>query len=350
MLQDLTSKIGQLFLIGFAGDHLGPDHPLRADIAEGNLGGVILFDRFVAGRSDRHNIVDAAQIRDLTAALQDLAGGRLLIAVDQEGGRVSRFPARRGFPETPPAAALGAAGIAATAQAARQTAEMLAGAGVNFNLAPVVDLDLNPDNPIIGRYGRSFSNAAATVVSHAKAWIGAHRELGIASCLKHFPGHGSSGEDSHLGLVDISNCWSEAELEPYRRLIDGGFAEAIMVGHLKNTTLDRHCPATLSAKTLEFLLRRQLHFDGLLLSDDMQMRAITDLYGLEEACCRALAAGIDMLIIGNNLHHDQQVFRSLCHSLAAATASGELAEERIEQACQRVQTFKRTLLSRHVQF
>ena len=179
MLQDLASKIGQLFLVGFAGDRLGPDHPLRTDIVEGNLGGVILFDRFVAGRSDRHNIVDAAQIRELTATLQDLANGRLLIAVDQEGGRVSRFPARRGFPETPPAAALGAAGVAATALAARQTAEMLSQAGVNFNLAPVVDLDLNPDNPIIGRYGRSFAKAAATVASHAEAWID---EIGRASC------------------------------------------------------------------------------------------------------------------------------------------------------------------------
>ncbi len=344
-----ADKIGQLFMVGFAGHTLGPRHPLRADLGEGALGGVILFDRSVTGKSDTHNIISADQLQELTGTLQELAGGGLLVAVDQEGGKVSRFRAQRGFPETASAAELGdAADTTATTVAARQTATLLRRAGVNINLAPVVDLNINPDNPIIGSYGRSFSSSAATVAAHARAWIREHRAQGITCCLKHFPGHGSSNEDSHLGLVDISRSWSEAELEPFRLLIDSGDAEAIMVGHLKNYQLDRHCPATLSAATVQMLLRKRMHFSGLLLSDDMQMKAITDLYGLEEACCRAISAGIDILIIGNNLVHDPAIFRTLRDSLVAATERGELSEERIDQAYHRVQTFKQTLRHRHV--
>lgn len=344
MTHSLADKIGQLFMVGFAGHTLGPRHPLRADISEGALGGVILFDRFVAGKSDNHNIISINQLEELTATLQELAGGGLLVAVDQEGGKVSRFRAQRGFTETASAADLGAAvDTSATTLAARQTATLLRRVGININLAPVVDLNINPDNPIIGRYGRSFSSSAATVAAHATAWIREHRAQGIISCLKHFPGHGSSSEDSHLGLVDISRCWSETELEPFQLLIDSGEAEAIMVGHLKNNQLDRHCPATLSAATLQMLLRKRMRFSGLLLSDDMQMRALTDLYGLEEACCRALSAGIDILVIGNNLVHDQNIFRTLRDSLVAATERGELAEERIDQAYLRVQNFKQSL-------
>lgn len=342
-----ADKIGQLFMVGFAGHTLGLLHPLRADIGEGALGGVILFDRFIAGKSDSHNIISIDQLEELTGMLQELAGGGLLVAVDQEGGKVSRFRAERGFVETACAAELGAAAdTSATTAAARQTATMLRRAGININLAPVVDLNINPDNPIIGHYGRSFSPSATTVAAHASAWIKEHRDQGITCCLKHFPGHGSSGEDSHLGLVDTSRCWSEAELEPFQLLIDSGEAEAIMVGHLKNNQLDRHCPATLSAATLQMLLRKRMRFNGLLLSDDMQMKAITDLYGLEEACCRALSAGIDILVIGNNLVHDPLIFRTLRDSLVAAAQRGELAEERIDQAYQRVQAFKQSLRDR----
>lgn len=344
----LAEKISQLLMVGFSGPRLDRSHPLYADLGEGALGGVILFDRFIAGKSDSHNIISPSQIEDLTGALQEAAGDRLLIAVDQEGGKVSRFRGSRGFPETPSAAELGAShDTSATSAAANQTARMLRQAGINLNLAPVVDLNRNPDNPIIARYGRSFSESPALVTAHAAAWIREHRAQGIACCLKHFPGHGSSRDDSHLGLVDISRSWNETELEPFQTLIDNQLAEAIMVGHLKNNQLDRHCPATLSAATLQ-LLRKRLRFNGLLLSDDMQMQAITELYGLEEACCRAIGAGIDMLVIGNNLVHDPLIFRTLRNSLLAATERGELAEERVDQAYLRVKNFKHFLNHRSV--
>jgi beta-N-acetylhexosaminidase len=339
----LHQKIGQLFLIGFAGETLWPDHPLVADIADENLGGVILFDRFLAKKSDTHNIIDAKQLQRLTADLQSLAGGQLLIAVDQEGGRVNRFSPARGFPVTPPASELGRTGnLELTAASARQTARMLEGVGVNFNLAPVVDVNIDQDNPIIGRCGRSFSDRGETVAAHAAVWIREHRAAGLHCCLKHFPGHGSSRADSHRGFVDITSTWQKGELEPYRLLIKEGLAEAVMVGHLINKKFDANNPATLSPTTIQSLLRHDLGFKGLVVSDDMQMKAITDHYRLEEACCCALAAGIDLLIIGNNLVDDPGVLGRMKAAIVQAVDKGILAEQRIDEAWTAVQTFTRS--------
>lgn len=342
--QSLSRKIGQLFLVGFAGETLAPSHPLAADIAEGNLGGVILFDRLVAQARNHNNIVSSGQVAELTSALQSLADGKLLVAVDQEGGRVSRFKGERGFPETPPAHVLGGASdCRLTRESARQTALMLKRAGVNFNLAPVVDLNVYPENPIIGRYGRSFSDQAPIVAAHAAAWIAEHRQAGIACCIKHFPGHGSSREDSHLGFVDITTTWRKEELVPYQLLLGSVQNPAVMVGHLFHAKLDPIYPATLSVATIGTLLRGDLNFQGLIVSDDMQMKAITDHYGLAEGCCRALAAGIDLLIVGNNLEHDPLIFRKLQAAVLAAIDRGNLAEERIDEACGKVQEFKKSL-------
>lgn len=339
----LDQKIGQLFLVGFAGESLTPGHPLTADIAEGHLGGVILFDRLVAHGKNTNNIVSPEQVAELTATLQYLAGGTLLIAVDQEGGRVSRFKKERGFPETPEAAVLGGTtDCALTVNSARQTARMLKRAGVNFNLAPVVDLGVYPENPIICRYGRSFSAEAPVVAAHAAAWIAEHRREGIGCCIKHFPGHGSSRTDSHLGFVDITDTWQEEELEPYRLLLGEGQAPAVMVGHLFHKKFDPLYPATLSTATIRSFLRGSLHFHGMIVSDDMQMKAITSHYGLAEGCCRALAAGVDLLIVGNNLEHDPYIFKKLKAAVLAAVDRGELTEKRIDEAWKTVRNFKKS--------
>jgi beta-N-acetylhexosaminidase len=344
----LRQKIGQLFLIGFTGDTLAINHPIVTDIKKEKLGGVILFDKFLAEKKDANNINSAEQLQQLTADLQKFAGGDLIIAVDQEGGKVNRFKKERGFPTTPAAAELGGArDTQATAACARQTARMLRAAGVNLNLAPVVDVNVNDDNPIIGRYGRSFSDNSRTVAEHATAWIREHQAEGIQCCLKHFPGHGSSDSDSHLGFVDISASWGDDELAPYRLLIGSGHAAAIMVGHLINRNFDPIYPATLSSATLRTLLRRDLHFNGLVISDDMQMKAITDCFGLEEACCKALAAGIDLLLIGNNLVHDPGILLKVKNSVFAAVQKGAISEKRIEEAYGFVQKFKRSLRCQH---
>ncbi len=341
---ELSKMVGQLFVLGFNGAQLAAGHPILADIRQRNLGGVILFARLLAKGGRENNIINPEQLQALNRSLQEEAGGRLLIAVDQEGGRVSRFSAAAGFPETETAAELGGSGeLPRTAQAARGTAKMLAEMGVNWNLAPVVDLDTFPENPIIGRYGRSFAADAATVTAHARVWVEAHRAAGILSCLKHFPGHGSSRGDSHQGFVDISGSWQRQELEPYRQLIGSGLADAVMIGHLFNRGLDRHYPASLSRATITGLLRDELGFCGPVVSDDLQMRAITDGHRLEEACCLALAAGTDILILGNNLSHDPEILPALVAGVLAGVRRGLPSERRLLEAWQRVQKLKQTV-------
>lgn len=340
----LEQKIGQLFILGFSGDTITADDPIGQDICKRNLGGVILFDRCLTSSKKTKNIIDARQLRRLTLSLRQLADVPLLVAVDQEGGRVSRFTQERGFPVTPSAAELGASGDShATIASARQTARMLDDIGVNLNLAPVVDLNVYKENPIIGKYGRSFSADPAIVTAHAAAWIREHSRLGILSCLKHFPGHGSSRTDSHLGFVDITETWQEDELVPYQELISGGQIEAIMLGHLFHRNFDAHYPATLSHTTIDTLVRQRLRFDGVVITDDMQMKAITGHYGLEDACCRALAAGVDLLIIGNNLDRDPFILSKMVDAFLRKLDEGTITEARLEEAWSRIQKFKQPL-------
>jgi beta-N-acetylhexosaminidase len=235
------------------------------------------------------------------------------------------------------------AGTTATTAAAAGTAKLLSDLGFNLNLSPVVDLNSFPENPIIGKYQRSFSNNSQTVADHAAAWISAHRKQNILTCLKHFPGHGSAHEDSHLGFVDISETWHEDELTPYRQLIGRGMVDTVMTGHLFNRVLDSHYPATLSAKTVTGLLRNELGYRGPVISDDMQMRAITSRYGVEDAACMAINAGVDILVFGNNLDYDPQIVTKIITAVTRAVQRGTVAEEQIESAWQRVQLLKQTL-------
>lgn len=340
----LEQKIGQLFILGFSGATLRPDHPIVQDIAERNLGGVIIFDRFLAASKDTNNIINASQLSTLTASLQEMAETPLLVAVDQEGGQVNRFRKERGFPVTLSARELGKfSDLKLTIESAEQTARMLRDVGVNLNLAPVVDLDVYEENPIIGKYGRSFSADPSIVVTHAKAWINEHRRQGLLSCLKHFPGHGSSHTDSHLGFVDITATWQETELQPYQHLISDNLADSIMLGHLFNRNFDERYPATLSLTTIQKLVRQQLQFTGVVISDDMQMKAITGHYGLEDACCKALAAGVDLLIIGNNLDYDPSILSKVKDQILRGVDEGIITEARIEKAWSRIQKFKQLL-------
>ncbi|MBW1635821.1 MAG: glycoside hydrolase family 3 protein [Deltaproteobacteria bacterium] len=342
--QPLKKKIGQLFIIGFEGTALSKNNPVIADIVERNLGGVILFDRLLAKKRNTNNIISPGQVADLTSRLQELAGGNLLIAVDQEGGRVARLNEQHGFTTIPDAATLGRRGDPEqTGHYGEQVAEILHSVGINFNLAPIVDLDVFPENPIIGAYGRSFSNNPDAVFKHTVKWLDAHRKKGVLSCLKHFPGHGSSINDSHLGFVDISSTWNEVELQPYKDLLARGYKEAIMAGHLYNSRFDKSYPATLSHTTLDGILRKRLGHNGVIISDDMQMRAITDRYGLAESCCRAISAGVDLLIIGNNLSYEPEIMKETLDTILKAVDEGQLTQRRIEEAWSRVQQLKKLL-------
>jgi beta-N-acetylhexosaminidase len=176
--------------------------------------------------------------------------------------------------------------------------------GFSVNFAPVVDLDLNPDNQVIGKFGRSFGKSGAnTVTVYAEQVIAAHHEAGVLTALKHYPGHGSSTADSHEGYVDITRTWSDIELEPYRQLIGSGYADFVMVGHLIDTEIDASGvkPSSLSRVWINDTLRNSLGFKGVVITDDLEMGAIRDHYGLEETVVRAVNAGVDVLLFSNTV-------------------------------------------------
>lgn len=335
-------QLGRLFLAGFDGLTVGPDHPVAEDLSKHHLGGVLLFDRNVDG--SRRNICSPAQLRELTAQLRSYADNDLLIAVDQEGGRVCRLKEADGFPATVPAGRLGVEGSDQNCVQAERIARSLRDCGVNLNLAPVADLDLNPDNPIIARYQRSYGASPEVVAESCAQFIAAHHGLNVACCLKHFPGHGSASEDSHLGFVDITGCWREQELEPYTGLFAAGFADAVMTAHVIHKGLDRgEMPATLSRPVITGLLRGKLGFKGVIVSDDLQMKAIADRWSFEEAVQLALLAGVDMMIAGNNLIREQDVVQRGIRAVAELIGSGRISEDAVRASLDRITVLKRKI-------
>jgi beta-N-acetylhexosaminidase len=243
---------------------------------------------------------------------------------------------------------LAALGLEDTFRHSEQLAAELAQMGINLNFAPVVDLNLNPQNPIIARYERSFGADPAEVTKYAQAVIEAHHRHGVACCLKHFPGHGSAGADSHLGFVDVSSCWQPIELEPYRRLIGQGYNDGIMTAHLVNRQLDpSEIPATLSPRVVDGLLRRELGFTGVVFSDDLQMRAISNGWGLTEAIQRAVLAGVDMLVVGNNLDPRDDVLTLGIRALEDLLDSGQIDHHRIIASLERITHLKATITGQH---
>jgi beta-N-acetylhexosaminidase len=340
----LDDKIGQMVLAGFRGMKLDPDNPILADIRERHIGGVVLFDYDVPSRSPVRNIESPSQVRDLTAALKEASPSPLLIAVDQEGGKVSRLKEKFGFPATVSQQSLGTSDdIGATRKSAEETAKTLAGCGFNINFSPVVDLNINPENPVIGGRERSFSADPAVVTKHAIEVIKAHHARGILTTLKHFPGHGSSKNDSHLGFADVTETWSPTELEPYEKIIAAGLSDTVMTAHIFNSKLDPSLPATLSGRTIDGLLRDELHFDGVVISDDMQMKAISARHGFEEAVLLAIGAGVDILAFANNSVFDPDVAGSTIGVIRKAVRDGKVGEERIDRSYARIVRLKSRL-------
>jgi beta-N-acetylhexosaminidase len=222
-------------------------------------------------------------------------------------------------------------------------ATTLAGAGINLNLAPVVDLNVNPDNPIIGALDRSFSAVPDIVIAQARAFVMAHHERQILTTLKHFPGHGSSTGDTHLGVVDVTDTWSEVELQPFGTLITDGLADAVLTAHVFNAGLDPDHPATLSHATITGILRDRLGFDGVVLSDDMQMGAIRDAYGYPDAVRLAINAGVDILTIANQQVFEEGIVASTIELVAGMVERGEITEPRIDESWRRIRAFKERL-------
>ncbi len=340
----LKEKIGQLFIIGFRGNDITEESAVLHMIKEHKPGGVILFDKDMVHNKPVHNIQSPEQVKRLTKALGDASDLPLLIGIDQEGGLINRLKPEYGFPKTKSHKTLGSQqDVRLTEQEGEKIACMLSDAGINLNFAPVVDLTLNENSSIIAKRERSFGKSAEQVTNHARAYITGHRKKNILTCCKHFPGHGSAEGDTHAGFVDVTDTWSEEELIPYKKLIAEGLCTMIMTAHIFNANLDTDKPATLSKYILQDLLRDQLNYKGVIISDDMQMRAISDHYGLKESLKAGLLAGLDLFCFGNNLLKEPVELQDAIAAFEELVNEGEVTEKRIEASVQRILDLKATL-------
>ena len=305
---------------GFEG--LEPPGWLAPWLADG-LGGVVLFAR---------NIRDPEQVAELTAALRRDQPG-LLVATDEEGGDVTRLEAASGS-SYPGNLALGAVDdVELTERVAAAIGGDLAAVGINLDLAPVADVVANPENPIVGV--RSFGSDPALVSRHVAAFVRGLQGVGVAACAKHFPGHGETVGDSHLELpvADVDRATlEERALPPFRAAFEAG-AKVVMSAHIRVPSIDE-APATLSRGLLTGLLRDELGFRGLVMTDALEMKAVSATVGMEQGAVRALAAGADALCLGADLTSGE--VESIHRAIVEAVRSGRLDETRLEEAAGRV--------------
>lgn len=341
----LDQKIGQMLMVGFRGTTIDKQSPIFEDIQQRHLGGVVLFDYDVPADTSVRNVVSPNQVEKLTAELQEYAGTPLFISIDQEGGKVVRLKQKHEFKPTVSAKYLGELNNPdSTRYYAYQTAQTLKESGINTNLAPVVDINTNPNNPVIGKLERSFSDDPEIVAQQAAIYIKELRAQGIITSLKHFPGHGSSENDSHLGVVDVTQSWQEKELQPYRHLIQQNLADMIMTAHIFNANLDSTYPATLSEPTINGLLRDSLGFKGVVLSDDLQMDAIRTEYGLKETIKLSIEAGVDILVFANNSIFDEDISSKAHAIIKGLVKDGTISEQRIGKSYKRIMKLKKKYL------
>jgi beta-N-acetylhexosaminidase len=335
VIDSLDIKIGQMLLIGFPKDEVDPE--VLREIRNGKVGSVIIFEKNIPPKNS------FVALKKITWTYQQAAPIPLFIGIDQEGGRVNRLKDKYGFPRSITAWAMGRSKTLDSVRFySEATASTLAGLGININFAPVVDLASNPDNPIIARYGRAFSANEDSVTLLAKEFIKGHRRYNVLTALKHFPGHGSSKDDTHLGIADVTNTWEDRELVPYQVLIDSGYADAVMTSHIVNKKLDpTGNPGTLSADILTGILRNRLRFNGVVFTDDMQMQAIAKNYGLEDAIRLAIQAGADIMTFSNNISGADERTVDKVHSIIRQlVASGVIAADRIDETFDRIMKLK----------
>lgn len=320
----LEAAVGQCLMVGFPG--IEPPEEFLGWLSRGMVGGVILFEQ---------NLGEPAQVRGLCRTLKEAArqapgGAPLWIAVDQEGGWVVRLT--EPFTVPPAAGELALGGPEAVSGTARQVAQELRCVGLDMNLAPVLDVNTNPANPIISE--RSFSAEPAECARLGAAYIEALQSAGCAGCGKHFPGHGDTATDSHQVLPVVTHDLGrlkEVELVPFRTAVEAGVA-AVMTAHVLFPRLDGEEVATFSRPIIEGLLRGELGFDGCVITDDLDMRAVADEHSCEESSVKAIGAGCDVALVCGTEDAAPRMHRALLDALKR----GSLSEERVRQACRRV--------------
>lgn len=338
---NLQAMIGQMLMFGMRGQSLNEDIEIQKMLAAGKVGGIILF--YTHGNIVPYNLANKTQIINLINELQKTSPYPLFIGVDQEGGKVQRLSSKNGFKNYPTAYSLGRIDNEEhTFQAAKEIAAALSECGFNLNFAPCVDLH-NPNSPAIGAKERAFHATALKTFQHAYAYAKAMRKNGIIPAIKHFPGHGNAIKDTHEGFTDITAAWQDKELLPYAEFIKKKYDGMIMVAHVYHKKLDT-APASLSYNCITKLLRQKMKFNGVVITDDMQMGAIVRHYTLKESIYKAITAGNDILLFSNNFKYDPKLPEQVYNCIAELVSEGKISKDRINESWQRIRKLKLTYL------
>ena len=342
MTNTIKKEIGQLIIAGFRGNSINKNSDIVKYIKDFNIGGVILYDEDLEiGGPGSRNITSPKQLKELTEKLQGYAEKSLLISVDQEGGEVHRLKSLYGFTDTPPWKQIGLLDSELmTKQFSDNIAFDLSKAGINLNFAPVIDLDYGKGS-VISDSSRSFTDDPKKLIRHAEIFIKSHREKGIITSGKHFPGLGSGVTDTHEGFTDLTKTWSVKDLQPFNELIKSQELDMIMVSHALDKKLDPIFPASLSKKIIKGMLRKDLGFDGVVICDDPSMRAISDHYSLKEIYKLMLNAGVDLFCLGNNLIYDKEYIPKSIEAILDLIDNKEIKIERIHESIERINVLKR---------
>lgn len=331
----LDEMAGQMIVVGFGGDDVSDASvkKLTSEIASSGIGGVMYLKVNVKSRT----AVEAMNKAFLAASPSGL---KPFITLDQEGGLVERLTESVGFREIPNAETIAAEYTPEQSEPiyAKMAADIAAW-GFNVNFAPVVDLNANPKNQVIAKFGRAFSSKPGEVADYAEAVVAAHHTAGLITAIKHFPGHGSSTADSHEGYVDITRSWSQDELSPYTKMFNDGYADFVMVGHLINRNFSDQ-PASLAPEWIDGVLRGDLGFSGVVISDDLEMGAIRKHYDLKETVTRAVRAGVDVLLFSNTAKPRASLPDEVRAILVAEAEADPAFRTRIEESYKRIVALK----------
>lgn len=330
-----------MLIVGFRGTEIKELDKLIKNINKYNIGGIILFDIDSPSKSFPRNIINKPQLKKLISDIKNKTRKDLLVSIDLEGGKVNRLKPKYGFEYIKSQNQVAKEGKEEANIVSKKIAKELKEMGINLNFAPSVDVNINPNNPIIGKIGRSFSSNPKIVGEFANIYIKNFQKEQIIPVIKHFPGHGSSNKDSHLGLVDLTQTYKEKELLPFKSIIENNYKGMIMTAHIMNKNIDKIFPATLSKKFIEGKLRKTLKFEGVVVSDDMAMGAIVNHFGFDNALTLAINAGCDMLVLSNNgKKYDDNLIKKAVNSIYNSIKKEKISIKKLEQANKRIKILK----------
>ena len=332
----LKDKIGQMMMVGVRETEVeGMCGDVKRQIIQGDIGGVVFFSRNIKNKLQFSRFING--IRNINSKYP------LFMAVDQEGGRVSRFSDKNGFRNFVSAEDVA---LSKTVDQAfvyyKDMADILNDVGINLNLAPICDVNINPNSPAIGKRGRSFSSNPNIVAKYAYAFIKAHQAKGVLTVLKHYPGHGSAQGDTHKGLTDVTDTWKEIEVIPFEELIKTGCVDMVMASHIVDRSVDSFFPACLSYAHINENLRGKIGYDGVVITDDLQMSAIVNHYSFQEVVINAVNAGVDILLFA----HDSNLANKAIDIILGAVNKGEIEAKRIDESYQRIMKLKKKLIKK----